>query len=150
MSNLLAAVGRAQLERLPLMLERRRQWRLRYRSLFADVPGVTVFGGEDGSESSDPQTRDNFWLTSILVDPSVAGWTAEDLRVALADRDIEARPLWKPMHLQPVYADAPSYTSGVSERLFRTGLSLPSGSALSDEHFGRIEDSVADLVWDRT
>lgn len=146
MSNLLAAVGRAQLERLPAMLERRRGWRRRYLDLLGDLPGVTLFGGEDGREAPAGSDHDNFWLTSILVDPDVAGWSAEDLRAHLAAADIEARPLWKPMHLQPVFSGAPAYVNGVSERLFRTGLSLPSGSALSDEQFSSVEDSIQQFI----
>lgn len=143
MSNLLAALGRAQLERLPTMLERRRAWRQRYRELFAEVPGVSVFGGiDDGSADGEHPTRDNFWLTSVLVDPEVAGWATEDLRVFLAARDIEARPLWKPMHLQPVFAAAPAYVTGTSEQLFRTGLSLPSGSALSGDQFEQVTSAI--------
>ncbi len=138
LSNLLAAVGRAQLERLPSMLERRRGWRRRYAEVFADVPGVSLFGGDDGRDAPLGGDHDNFWLTSVVVDPDVAGWSAEDLRSHLAEDDIEARPLWKPMHLQPVFASCPSYANGTSERFFRTGLSLPSGSALSDEQFGRV------------
>ena len=83
------------------MIERRRQLRLHYRELFAGVPGVTMFGEPSGADGG--TTRDNFWLTTILVDPDEAGFTAEDLRLALAAADIEARPLWKPMHLQPVF-----------------------------------------------
>ncbi len=136
LSNLLAALGRAQLSRLDGMIERRRQHRLRYRELFAGVPGVTPFGEPSGIDGGD--TRDNFWLTSVLVDAATAGFTAEDLRLALAREDIEARPLWKPMHLQPVFAGARSYVDGTSERLFRTGLSLPSGSALNGEAEERV------------
>jgi len=155
MSNLLAALGRAQLERLPAMLERRRGWRLRYRELFAQVPGVSVFGGTDdgsadgsadGLADGEHPTRDNFWLTSVLVDPEVAGWSTEDLRVFLAERDIEARPLWKPMHLQPVFASAPAYATGTSERLFQTGLSLPSGSALSQDQFERVTSAITTFL----
>ena len=129
MSNLLAALGRAQLSRLDAMIERRRQNRIRYRDLFSAVPGVTMFGEPSGIDGGD--TRDNFWLTSVLVDADAAGFSAEDLRLALAQQNIESRPLWKPMHLQPVFAGALAYVDGTSERLFRTGLSLPSGSALS-------------------
>ncbi|HEY3408020.1 MAG TPA: aminotransferase class I/II-fold pyridoxal phosphate-dependent enzyme [Propionicimonas sp.] len=136
LSNLLAALGRAQLSRLDGMIERRRQHRLHYRELFAGVPGVTPFGEPSGIDGGD--TRDNFWLTSVLVDSATAGFTAEDLRLALASEDIEARPLWKPMHLQPVFAGARSYVDGTSERLFRTGLSLPSGSALNGEAEERV------------
>ena len=140
MSNLLAALGRAQLERLPLMIERRRQLRLHYRDLFADVPGVTIFGEPSGTDGGD--TVDNFWLSSVLIDPAVAGFTAEDLRLALAAENIEARPLWKPMHLQPVYAAERRLADGTSERLFQNGLSLPSGSVLEPKHVNRIDASI--------
>lgn len=142
MSNLLAAVGRAQLQRLPAMLERRRHWRRRYARLFAGVPGVSLFGGEDGRDADAGADHDNFWLTSIVVDAEAAGWSADDLRAHLAADAIEARPLWKPMHLQPVYAHAPAYANGTSERFFRTGLSLPSGSALDDEQFDRVQHRI--------
>lgn len=144
LSNLLAGLGRAQLARLPEMIERRRTWRRHYRDLFADVAGVEMFGAPDGVD--DRVDHDNFWLTSIVVDPAVAGWSTEDLRLHLESRDIESRPLWKPMHLQPVFAHLPAYTNGTSERLFRTGLSLPSGSALSDDQFGRVVEAVSDFV----
>ena len=145
MSNLLAALGRAQLERLPSMLERRLDWRRRYRDLFAGVKGVTMFGGDDGSDG-DGATVDNFWLTSVLVDSEAAGWRSDDLRLHLAAADIEARPLWKPMHLQPVFASAPAYANGTSERFFRTGLSLPSGSALSDDQFDRVATTIDQFI----
>jgi dTDP-4-amino-4,6-dideoxygalactose transaminase len=148
MSNLLAGLGRAQLARLPEMIERRRQWRRRYRDLFADVAGVELFGAPDGVD--DPIDHDNFWLTSILVDSAVTGWSTEDLRLHLEGDQIESRPLWKPMHLQPVFAHLPTYTNGTSERLFRTGLSLPSGSALSDEQFERVAAAITAFCEDRT
>lgn len=140
LSNLLAALGRAQLARLDGMIERRRQIRLAYRDLVADVPGVELFGEPSGADGGD--TRDNFWLTSIVVDPARAGFTAEDLRAALAEQQIEARPLWKPMHLQPVFADAPAVVNGISERLFTTGLSLPSGSVLTDAQLDRVTGAI--------
>ncbi len=146
LSNLLAALGRAQLERLPGMLERRRQHRLRYRALFADVPGVTLLGEPSGADATGPEasgTHDNWWLTCLLVDPDAAGFTADDLRLALAERDIECRPLWKPMHLQPVFAGARAVVDGTSERLFAAGVSLPSGSALTDAQVSRIDDALA-------
>jgi dTDP-4-amino-4,6-dideoxygalactose transaminase len=142
MSNLLAAVGRAQLARLPSMLERRRAWRRRYAEIFADVAGVSVFGGDDGRDAAPGADHDNFWLTSIVVDPHVAGWSSDDLRAYLAEHDVEARPLWKPMHLQPVFTHCPSYENGTSERLFRTGLSLPSGSALTDDQFQCVQHHI--------
>lgn len=144
MSNILAALGRAQLLRLDLMIERRRQHRLRYRELFARVPGVTMFGEPSGADGGD--TRDNFWLSSIVVDPAAAGFNAEELQGFLSERNIEARPLWKPMHLQPVHAGRRAFTTGVSEELFSTGLSLPSGSALGYEELARITDAIEEFV----
>jgi dTDP-4-amino-4,6-dideoxygalactose transaminase len=143
MSNILAALGRAQLERLPEMMERRREHRLAYGRLFAEVAGVTLFGEPSGAaEGPTATTHDNWWLTSILVDPAEAGFTADDLRAALAEADIESRPLWKPMHLQPVFADRRAYVNGTSEHLFHNGLSLPSGSALTEDDERRIHGCV--------
>ena len=144
MSNLLAALGRAQLSRLPKMIERRRQLRVHYRELFQDVPGVEIFGEPSGAEGG--ETQDNFWLTSVLVDPKLAGFTAEDLRLTLADANIECRPLWKPMHLQPVYKSQRAFIDGTGERLFQTGLSLPSGSVLTDEQIDRVTDEVVSFL----
>lgn len=144
MSNLLAALGRAQLSRLDAMVARRRAHRSRYAALVAGVPGVTVFGEPSGT--LDDPTHDNWWLTSLLIDEGVAGFTREDLRLALAGDDIEARPLWKPMHLQPVFAGVPAVVDGTSERLFRTGLSLPSGSALGEAEWTRIEAAMSPLL----
>lgn len=137
MSNVLAALGRAQLARLPGMLETRRAHRERYRALVEGVPGVRVFG--EPSRVDEGTTQDNCWLTALLVDPALAGWSAENLRLALADAGIEARPLWKPMHLQPAFAEASATITGVAERLFHTGVSLPSGSGLTGEQIERIE-----------
>lgn len=144
LSNILAAIGRAQLERLDQMIERRRRHRRRYRELFAQIPGTTVFGTPDGSDG-ETDSRDNCWLTSILVDPHAAGWSAADLISDLAAHGIEARPLWKPMHLQPIYADNRAYINGTSEGQFRSGLSLPSGSVLGDDAIERVCHRVYDF-----
>lgn len=150
LSNLLAALGRAQLERLPQMLERRRGWRLAYKDFWAKVPGVTMFSQPDGAEDGpDAATHDNYWLTSIVIDPATAGFTPTELIQALAAEQIESRPLWKPMHLQPVFADKQAYVDGTSQRLFETGVSLPSGSALSDEQFQRILDTTSAFLASR-
>ncbi len=124
MSNLLAALGRAQLDAA------RRDDRAPAR-LAPPLPravrrsaGVTVFGGADGVDRP-RASHDNFWLTSVLVDPETAGWSAEDLRLHLAADDIEARPLWKPMHLQPVFAGRPAYSTARASGSSATGLSLP-------------------------
>lgn len=144
MSNILAALGRAQLGRLDEMIERRRAHRERYRELFHDVPGVEIFG--EPSTEHDGQTRDNFWLTSIVIDAHVAGFSADDLRQHLAEVNIESRPLWKPMHLQPIYARNRAFVDGTSERLFRTGLSLPSGSVLSPDQCATIAETIDDFL----
>lgn len=135
MSNLLAALGRAQLTRLDGMIARRRAMRELYRDLFSGVDGVEIFGGESDND-------DNFWLTSIVIDSAVTGWTPAELSAALLTDNIESRPLWKPMHLQPVFEAARALSNGNSQRLFETGLTLPSGSALSA---GEIERVVAGL-----
>lgn len=144
LSNILAALGRAQLSRLESMIERRRRIRLFYRDLFRGIPGVSIFGEPSGVDGG--QTRDNFWLTSVIVDPAVAGFTSDDLRLALDAADIEARPLWKPMHLQPVYASARAFVDGTGERLFKVGVSLPSSSALTDAQLERIADAVSGFL----
>lgn len=135
LSNLLAALGRAQLTRLDGMIGRRRAMRDRYRRFFANVDGVEIFGGA-GDES------DNCWLTSIVIDRSVTGWAPAELTEALLRDNIETRPLWKPMHLQPVFAGARALVSGSSQTLFETGLTLPSGSALDDSQIDRVFDAL--------
>lgn len=140
LSNILAALGRAQLSRLDNMIERRRQHRAFYRDLFAGVPGVSIFGEPSGVDGGD--TVDNFWLTSILIEKDAAGFSSEDLRLALNESNIESRPLWKPMHLQPVFEKYRGFGSGESQRLFETGLSLPSGSVLADEKFFRVKTKI--------
>lgn len=135
MSNLLAALGRAQLVRLDAMIARRREMRELYKRLFAEIDGVEVFGAE-GDED------DNVWLTSILVDSAVTGWEPSVLAAALAEDDIESRPLWKPMHAQPVFATARRRLSGASDALFARGLTLPSGSALTDDQRERVVTAI--------
>ena len=130
LSNLLAAVGRAQLSRLDAMIERRRQVRARYSDLIAERPHVSLFHAADDDD-------DNHWLTALLVDPA-AGWLPNDLRLELEAHDIESRPLWKPMHQQPLYADRGSRLSGAADDLFARGLALPSGSALDDAALERV------------
>ncbi len=136
MSNLLAALGRAQLSRLDEMIGRRREMRELYKELFRDVDGVEVFGAE-GDEN------DNVWLTSILVDEQRAGWVPAELSAALSAENIESRPLWKPMHKQPVFADYRGIINGASQKLFETGLTLPSGSALTEPQRERVMQSIA-------
>jgi dTDP-4-amino-4,6-dideoxygalactose transaminase len=135
LSNLLAAVGRAQLAVLPERVEARRRTNRRYRELLADAPGIS-FMPEAG------YGRSNCWLTCIVVDPDRAGTDRERIRLALEAEDIESRPLWKPMHLQPVYRDAAVYGGEVSAALFDHGLCLPSGSALDDDDQRRVVETL--------
>lgn len=139
MSNILAALGRAQLKRVDSMIERRRAWRRRYVDLVSDVPGVEVLGGAESHEA-------NCWLTAITVDPAQTGLSADDLAKHLAAAGIETRPIWKPMHLQPVYSGFDGTLDGTADRLFDTGLTLPSGSALTDEQFDRVEQALAERL----
>lgn len=148
LSNILAALGRAQLSRLDDMIERRRQHRAFYRDLFAPVPGVNMFGEPSGVDGGD--LVDNFWLSSILIDKKVANFSSEELRLALADNNIEARPLWKPMHLQPIFEKYRSFTSGMGQELFECGLSLPSGSVLKDEEMNRVAEAIEEFLEGRS
>lgn len=140
LSNLLAAVGRAQLVRLDEMIEKRRKIRVIYKELFAEVDGVYIFGGEDDLE-------DNCWLTSIIVNPEVTGWNTDELSAHLSGENIESRPLWKPMHLQPMFASLPpGQIDGSSQYLFENGLTLPSGSALSKHQIERIHSNISRFI----
>ena len=139
MSNIVAGIGRGQMEVLASRVEARRAMNTFYQAIFADIEGVTVFVEPNSDYYS------NHWLSAILVDPDVAGKTREELRLALNEENIESRPLWKPMHLQPVFADAPYYGTNVSEKLFENGLCLPSGSNLTDEDRHRIAKVMTDL-----
>lgn len=134
LSNLLAAVGRAQLSRLPEMRARRQAIRQYYAAFFAGYDEISMFGGpwryDDGS-------ADNCWLSAITIDKN-APFDRNDVAEALAAEGIESRPLWKPMHLQPVFANERAYVNGNSERDFQTGLSLPSGSVTTDAQLAHI------------
>ena len=136
LSNLLAALGRAQLRRLDEMIAARHAIRHRYEALFAEVPGTRILG------AAGADAHDNAWLTPLVVDPSLTGWDAHQLGAWLARDAIETRPLWKPMHLQPAYASAQAEVTGVAERLFDHGLALPSGSALTEAEIARVLDGI--------
>jgi len=140
MSNLLAALGRAQLSRLDEMIQRRRCWRTKYREFFSGISGISIFGGAD--------EEDNYWLTSIAVDPTTAHVPSEEIQSALDEANIESRPLWKPMHCQPVFEGKPGKITGASQKQFETGLTLPSGSEMSKEQFSHILKTLGD-VFDR-
>ncbi len=131
MSNILAALGRAQLESLPERVATRRRIRDRYRELLDGAAGITFM-------PEAPYGTTNAWLTCVVVDPAAFGIDREAVRLALEAQDIEARPLWKPMHLQPVFAGHPMFGGDVSARLFEQGLCLPSGSSLTDADQDRV------------
>jgi dTDP-4-amino-4,6-dideoxygalactose transaminase len=132
MSNILAGIGRGQMEVLDKRVEQRRENNKRYREMLKPVEGISFLNEPDGHFS-------NYWLTTILADPlKTGGITREDIRLALEKENIEARPLWKPMHLQPVFSGSPFFGNGISDRLFKNGLCLPSGTNLTDGDFDRI------------
>jgi dTDP-4-amino-4,6-dideoxygalactose transaminase len=131
LSNVLAAIGRGQLQVLPERVRRKREICESYRQLLGDLPGIAFMPEAPWGHS----TR---WLTVITVDPAQFGVTAEEIRLALEAENIESRPLWKPMHLQPVFRDCEVVGGAVAKNLFRTGLCLPSGTAMSKEDLERV------------
>lgn len=136
MSNIVAGIGRGQMEVLKGRVAARRAMHNFYVDLFSNIEGVTVF-----SESND-DFYSNHWLSAVIVDPEITGKDREGLRHAFLEDNIESRPLWKPMHLQPVFETSPYYGGNVSEKLFDNGLCLPSGSNLSDDDRERIAKVV--------
>ncbi|TXI89279.1 MAG: aminotransferase class I/II-fold pyridoxal phosphate-dependent enzyme [Chryseobacterium sp.] len=136
MSNIVAGIGRGQMEVLKDRVAARRAMHNFYIDLFSNIEGVTVF-----SESND-DFYSNHWLSAVIVDPEITGKDREGLRHAFLEDNIESRPLWKPMHLQPVFETSPYYGGNVSEKLFDNGLCLPSGSNLSDDDRERIAKVV--------
>jgi dTDP-4-amino-4,6-dideoxygalactose transaminase len=135
LSNLLAAVGRGQLAQLPQKVERRRAIRRAYENAFDGWPGIE-FLPEAG------YGRSNAWLTCITVDPRQLGSTSEDIRLHLESRNIESRPVWKPMHLQPVFRGCDVRGGAISARLFERGLCLPSGSGMSAGDQAAVIDAI--------
>ncbi|MEJ5050137.1 aminotransferase class I/II-fold pyridoxal phosphate-dependent enzyme [Chryseobacterium culicis] len=136
MSNIVAGIGRGQMEVLKDRVEARRAMHNFYVDLFKNIEGVTVF-----SEPGD-DFYSNHWLSAIIVDPETTGKNREGLRFAFLEDNIESRPLWKPMHLQPIFETSPYYGGNISEKLFDNGLCLPSGSNLSDDDRERITKVV--------
>ena len=134
LSNICAGIGRGQMEILDQHVALRRNMHDFYVSYFKNIEGVTVF------EEPNSDFYSNHWLSAILIDPSkTKGKTREDLRIALEQKNIECRPLWKPMHLQPIFENCPYYGGKIAENLFEYGLCLPSGSNLQKEDRERIQ-----------
>jgi dTDP-4-amino-4,6-dideoxygalactose transaminase len=141
MSNICAGIGRGQMEVLDAHIALRRKMNDFYRDLFQDREGISVFENPNGDYQS------NHWLTAILIDPEKTnGITAEQIRLALEQENIESRPLWKPMHLQPIFEKYPYYGNHVAEKLFEKGLCLPSGSNLKDEDRLRIKKVFLEIM----
>lgn len=137
MSNIVAGIGRGQMEVLTERVKQRRANNQRYREFFKNIKGITFQTEPDSSYFS------NYWLTAILIDPALTGGISrEDVRLTLEAENIESRPLWKPMHMQPIYEGTKFYGTGVCEKLFKQGLCLPSGSNLTDKEFDRIFEAL--------
>lgn len=133
LSNILASIGRAQLTRVGELIESRRRIRGLYAELLSSLEEVSLFGGD--------YSEDNCWLTSFLFEDDIP-WSPKNLQRHLELDNIESRPLWKPMHLQPLYRECASFVDGTSERLFRLGLALPSGSTMTESEWKRIRSSL--------
>ena len=137
LSNISAGIGRGQMEILEKHVRLRRRMHDFYAAYFKDVEGVTVF------EEPTQDYYSNHWLSAILVDPiKTNGKTREDLRIALEKKNIECRPLWKPMHLQPIFEACPYYGGDTAAHLFDIGLCMPSGSNLGEEERARIKTEL--------
>lgn len=137
LSNISAGIGRGQMYVLDEHIARRRAIHALYVEKLKNTPGITVM-----QPRSNVDLHPNYWLSTILVNPQEAGFTYQELSARLTAADIESRPLWKPMHLQPVFANAPAYVNGVSEALFAQGLCLPSGPMVTDEDVDRIVEII--------
>lgn len=141
MSNICAGIGRGQMFVLGEHVTRRRAIHDLYVKLLEGVNGLRVMSQPEGDVFNS-----NYWLTCITVEPEEFGASREEIRLALNTNNIESRPLWKPMHMQPVFKDAPYYGNGVSERLFEIGLCLPSGATLTDNDIERVVRVIKHLA----
>jgi len=138
-SNICAGIGRGQMHVLGERIAQRRKIYDWYVGMLGGKEGIQFLQEPAGYFS-------NRWLTTILIDPAEAGFTREDLRLRLEQENIESRPLWKPMHLQPVFSGTSFYGDGTSERLFQNGLCLPSGSNMSERDLERISEVLKAMV----
>jgi dTDP-4-amino-4,6-dideoxygalactose transaminase len=135
LSNISAGIGRGQLMVLDERVRQRREVFNFYKKELSSIKGIEFQNEFEGAYA-------NRWLTTILIDPAQSGFDREKLRLTLEKENIESRPLWKPMHMQPVFREFPSYTSGVSEKLFERGLCLPSGSNLTSQQLSGIVEII--------
>ena len=140
MSNICAGIGRGQMTVLNEHIEHHRHVHALYDKAFAAIEGITLKSNPDKCFNA------NYWLSTILIDPEKTGTDYEKVRVALDQKGIETRPLWKPMHLQPVYKNNPCYVNGVSEKLFNQGLCIPAGPWVTDKDVAYIVKQIKDVV----
>jgi dTDP-4-amino-4,6-dideoxygalactose transaminase len=141
MSNICAGIGRGQMEVLDKHISLRRENFNFYKKNIGAISGITF------QKEPNEKYFSNYWLTAILIDvKKTGGVSREDIRIALNAENIDSRPLWKPMHLQPVYRELPYYGNGVSEEMFDRGLCLPSGSNLTDDDRERIANVVRSTI----
>lgn len=138
MSNIVAGIGRGQMEVLDDHISIRRGVFKKYQEILKSVEGITFVEEGEGMFA-------NRWLTTIFIDPVLSGTDPEFIRQGLEEENIESRPVWKPMHMQPVFQKAPMYGGAVCEKIFEKGLCLPSGSNMDDRTFGRIEKHLKKL-----
>lgn len=139
MSNICAGIGRGQMQVLADRIKQRRSVYNRYVKHLEVKPGIHFLPEPSGYFS-------NRWLTTLLIDEAESGFSREDLRLALEKENIESRPLWKPMHMQPVFEGCTYFGDGTSEKLFETGLCLPSGSNLSSDDLDRVLEVIDNVI----
>ena len=139
MSNVCAGIGRGQMEVLNERVSQRRENHLFYKNLFKDVQGISLL------EEPNADYHSNHWLSAILIDSEITKIDREGIRLSFLEDNIETRPIWKPMHLQPVFANEIYIGGNVAETIFNNGLCLPSGSNLSLEDKNRIKEVVAKI-----
>lgn len=144
LSNVSAGIGCGQMEVLEDHLQRRRYNHDVYKAGLDNIPGVTVLCNPSEKYNS------NFWLTTILLDPEIIKLTPDQVRIALEEKDIESRLIWRPMHMQPVFEDAPYYGGKVGEEIFNRGLCLPSSSSLTDADLNRVIDALHQILSPKT
>ncbi len=136
MSNICAGIGRGQMTIVNEHISHHKMINTMYQEAFAEIDGITVMSNLNSDFNS------NFWLSTILIDKNITGVGYSDIMGLLKESNIESRPLWKPLHLQPVFADCPSYVNGVSESLFDKGLCLPSGPWVSEDDVRKIIEII--------
>ena len=140
MSNICAGIGRGQMTILKEHIDHHKHVHALYEKAFSQIDGIELKNNHDADFDS------NYWLSTILINKAITGVDYEDVRIALDAKGIETRPLWKPMHLQPVFANNPAYVDGTSERLFNQGLCIPSGPYVTNEDVAFVVESIKECI----